>query len=131
MNNFKARFYKGINFYLVWVQEPYISLILELISTLIQKPDKLIQIRILEIYSQLLEQTILEWSDDGSAPSYDNESQKARAQYLRSIIPDLTENILPLLTLPDCELLIGSVLYYVLFIKNFDISITLWRVNSK
>ena len=95
--------------FLVWAQEPYISLILELVSSLVQKPDKLIQIRILEIYSQLLEQTILESNDDGQAPSYDSESERARAEYLRSIIPDLTEDILPLLTLPDCELLIGRV----------------------
>ena len=98
----------------MWVEEPYISLVLELISRLIRRPDKLIQIRILEIYAQLLEQTIVESGDDVcAAPTEDFESVRQRdndkkANYLRTIIPDLTDHILPMLTLPDCELLIAS-----------------------
>ena len=88
----------------MWVEEPYISLILELISRLIRRPDKLIQIRILEIYAQLLEQTIVE----GDCEDGDVERRNVRAETLRRLIPDLTDHILPLLTLPDCELLIAS-----------------------
>jgi hypothetical protein len=84
-----------------------------MISRLIIKPDKLIQIRILEIYALLLEQTIVENTDepegaDAPTPTEAENDRLASAAYLRTIIPDLTDHILPMLTLPDCELLIAS-----------------------
>lgn len=71
----------------------------------------MIQIRVLEIYAQLLEQTIIsdDSEDDGKAPKEASpHDYDEKANYLRTIIPDLTDHILPMLTLPDCELLIAS-----------------------
>ena len=46
--------------FLVWSYDPYISILVDLICKLISQSDKMIQIRTLEIYTSLLEQTIVE-----------------------------------------------------------------------
>ena len=49
-----------LNTTLVWSYDPYISILVDLICKLISQSDKMIQIRTLEIYTSLLEQTIME-----------------------------------------------------------------------
>ena len=49
-----------LKYFLVWSYDPYISILVDLICKLISQSDKMIQIRTLEIYTSLLEQTIVE-----------------------------------------------------------------------
>lgn len=88
----------------VWSYDPYISILVDLICKLISQSDKMIQIRTLEIYTSLLEQTIIEENVLLDEPP----KRSDLAQYLDNIIPDFSEQLIPLLTLPDCEVVIAT-----------------------
>ena len=64
----------------------------------------MVLMRILEIYTSLLEQTIVEENPLLESPI----EQSELAEYLGNIIPDISDQIIPFLTLPDCELVIAT-----------------------
>ena len=96
----------------------------------------MIQIRTLEIYTSLLEQTIVEENALLDEPPKRSElaqetfrsfhclahnhsygmiqtvscftSKSEPTKYLNNIIPDFSEQLIPLLTLPDCEVVIAT-----------------------
>ena len=88
----------------VWSYDPYTSVIVELIKKLITKGDKMILMRILEIYTSLLEQAIVEENPFLELPA----SKIEMAKFVENIIPNISDKIVPFLTLPDCELVIAT-----------------------
>jgi len=96
----------------VWIDEPYMSLILETLTRLMRRSDKVIQIRVLEIYSSLLEQTVFdnnEENEDTADEEPENlESLQKKAELLLEYLPDMSEVIIPNLILPDCDLLVAT-----------------------
>jgi hypothetical protein len=88
------------------------SLILETLTRLMRRSDKVIQIRVLEIYSFLLEQTVFdnnEENDDQADEEPENlESLQKKAELLLEYLPDMSELIIPNLILPDCDLLVAT-----------------------
>lgn len=92
----------------VWIDEPYKSLVLEMVTRLMRKSDKLIQIRVLEIYTSLLEQTVYESTEADEEEVQTIETLQEKAKMLLEYLPDLSELIIPNLTLPDCDLLVAT-----------------------
>ncbi|CAG5108288.1 Oidioi.mRNA.OKI2018_I69.chr1.g3725.t1.cds [Oikopleura dioica] len=99
----------------VWIDEPYMSLILEMLVRLMRRSDKVIQIRVLEIYSSLLEQTVYdngkeyeETPDPAEEETQTLETLQKKAELLLEYLPDMSEMIIPNLTLPDCDLLVAT-----------------------
>ena len=64
-------------FSVVWSSDPYASLLIELIRHLITRNDKMVLVRTLEIYTSLLEQTIVEEN-----PLAENVQQTQLADFL-------------------------------------------------
>ena len=62
---------------IVWSSDPYASLLIEMIRRLIIRNDKMVLVRTLEIYTSLLEQTIVEEN-----PLVDNVKQSQLAEFL-------------------------------------------------
>ena len=62
---------------IVWSSDPYASLLIEMIRRLIIRNDKMVLVRTLEIYTSLLEQTIVEEN-----PLIDNVKQSQLAEFL-------------------------------------------------
>ncbi|CBY21833.1 unnamed protein product [Oikopleura dioica] len=96
----------------VWIDEPYMSLILETLTRLMRRSDKVIQIRVLEIYSSLLEQTVYDNNEEDQDPAEEEiqtlESLQKKAELLLEYLPDMSELIIPNLILPDCDLLVAT-----------------------
>ena len=67
------------SWFLVWSTDPYASLIIMLIERLSTKSDKMVQIRTLEIYTSLLEQTIVD-----ANPLVENVKHTDLAEFLGS-----------------------------------------------
>jgi len=88
----------------VWSSDPYASLLIELIGRLVARNDKMVLVRTLEIYTSLLEQTIVD--ENPLLENHVNQSQLA--SFLADKIPDISDRIVPFLTLPDCELVIAT-----------------------
>ena len=63
--------------FIVWSSDPYASLLIEMIRRLIIRNDKMVLVRTLEIYTSLLEQTIVEEN-----PLIDNVKQSQLAEFL-------------------------------------------------
>ena len=91
------------------------SLILEMLVRLMRRSDKVIQIRVLEIYSSLLEQTVYddgkeykETPDSAEEETQTLETLQKKAELLLEYLPDMSEMIIPNLTLPDCDLLVAT-----------------------
>ena len=61
----------------MWSSDPYASLLIEMIRRLIIRNDKMVLVRTLEIYTSLLEQTIVEEN-----PLIDNVKQSQLAEFL-------------------------------------------------
>ena len=89
------------------------SLILETLTRLMRRSDKVIQIRVLEIYSSLLEQTVFDNNEENQDPAEEEslqtlESLQKKAELLLEYLPDMSELIIPNLILPDCDLLVAT-----------------------
>ena len=101
----------------VWSSDPYASLLIELIGRLVARNDKMVLVRTLEIYTSLLEQTIVD--ENPLLENHVNQSQLASfladkvsanimLLFSNNQIPDISDRIVPFLTLPDCELVIAT-----------------------